>query len=243
MLSSGNGLFFLIEEVLATSEPLVIIVGLHPETVDPLLLRIQVLVEIVRYVPKSSQLRVLRMLDVFLLVEEALLVLNIFPVIQIGLVLCAALVSEVRQLLAGRGDVPFRYNNEIDDLDLFILHLSILRLELIEFPNQNVNLLSVLRDLVQAITLKLLLFKLNLLVLLLEVPELILKSMVISLFAFEFIDFGGQLVNEEVLVLRDAHAWHHFLDEEGLGRDAMWHCVPRNVLRVPHLVDHVPALS
>lgn len=50
-------------------------------------------------------------------------------------------------------------------------------------------------------------------------------------------------MDKEVLVLGDDDAWHHSLDQYGLGRDAMWHCVARNVLGVPHLVCQVPALS
>lgn len=67
MLSASYGLFFLVEQVLATGDSLVVVFGFCPQHVDSLLLGFEVLVQIKGNVPQPRELSVLRVLDVFLL--------------------------------------------------------------------------------------------------------------------------------------------------------------------------------
>ena len=127
----------------------------------------------------------------------------ILSVIQISHINSATLMSNISQLIASYSNIPFGYSNKLNDLDLLVLNASILSLQLVQLPYENINLLSILRYLVQAIILKLLLLELNLFILLSKVSKLILQSMIVSLSAFEFIDFGCQFLYKQVLVSGD----------------------------------------
>ena len=90
----------------------------------------------------------------------------ILSVIQISHINSATLMSNISQLIASYSNIPFGYSNKLNDLNLLILNACILSLQLVQLSYENINLLPILRYLVQAIILKLLLLELNLFILL-----------------------------------------------------------------------------
>lgn len=82
-----NSFFFLVKKVLDTANSLIIVLGFTPENINSLPLGVKILVQVERDFTKPSQLIILSILDVFLLHNEAFLILNFLPKIQIGHVL------------------------------------------------------------------------------------------------------------------------------------------------------------
>ena len=167
--------------------------------------------------------------------------LDVFSVIQISHILLAALMPQISELVACSSHIMLSLHDDFQDLDLLFLNSQIFSLELVELSDQQISFLSVLADLVEAVTFELLFFKLDLLVLLLQVPELFLQRLIVLLLAPELVDLGSQLTQVVVLVSRQP--WHHSLDHHGRVFRWRWQRVPRNVLGVTHLVCNIPALG
>lgn len=100
------------------------------------------------------------------------------------------MISEIGKFMTSLPNILFGYSNQLNDLDLLTLDIAILILQLVEFLDQHIDFVAILRDFIQTITLKLLLFKLNMLILFLQVPELVLECVIISLPALELIYFS-----------------------------------------------------
>lgn len=176
-------ILLLLEHVGNGGDAMLVVIELGVQHVQPLLLSVDVLVKVEGNVPEASQLVVMSGGDVFLFSNKALLVLNILSMVQIGHVFLRARVPQVCQLIARNGDVLLRLHDYFEHADLLLLHLDILRLQLVQLADQNISFLAVLTDFVEAVTFKLLLFELHLFVLLLQVAELFLKCVVVFLLA------------------------------------------------------------
>lgn len=188
-LAAVDGLLLRVQEVRYTGYSLFVVVDLDTQDVDSLVLGLQVLVQVEANVPQASQLLVVFAADLFLIIQELLGVVNFFAEIQVGTVLIAAFHPESCQLSVGRHDIPFGNGNLLEDMELLLLCLHVVHSDLIEFPDQHVNFVSVLRDLVETIGLELLFLELHVLVLLLKVPKLVLKGSIVALAAAELVDF------------------------------------------------------
>lgn len=131
--------------------------------------------------------------------------------------------------------ISFGYSNLFNKSKLFVLDHIILRFNLVQLSDQQVNILPILSNFIKAIRLKLLLFKLNVFILLLEVPKLVLKGCEVSLTAFELVHLRSQFWDKEVLVLRNWSRQHHWF--------WWWQRVSWNILRMSHLIHHESALG
>ena len=101
------------------------------EHIDSLSLSIDILVKIEWNVSQPSKLLIIGGLDLFLFSDKALLMLDVFSVIQIGHVLLAASVSQVCELVASHGDILFCLHDQLKHSDLFVLDLHVFWLQLV----------------------------------------------------------------------------------------------------------------
>ena len=96
-------------------------------------------------------------------------------------------------LLLGLSDV-------VKELHLLLLDNSVFGFESFKLINEEVDLFSITADSSEAVVFKLLLIDQNTIVVLVEEPELLLKSKVVSLSGSQFVHLSLELGNEVVNV-------------------------------------------
>ena len=93
--------------------------------------------------------------------------------------------------------------NVVKELHLLLLDNSVFGFESFKLINEEVDLFSITADSSEAIVFKLLLIDQNTIVVLIEEPELLLKSKVVSLSGSQFVHLSLELGNEVVNMARD----------------------------------------
>lgn len=183
--------------------PLVIILDFSSQDLDSLVLGIQLLVKPHLRFSEPGHVLVVLVTDIFLVDHQLLLVLDLLPQIEVGLVLDVGSLSEFSELGCINGYILLNLSNGVENSDLFELSLLIFSFDLAELSDKAVNFDPVLADFGEALVFNALFLKLHLLVLILQVPELVPQGADISLSILKVGDFLLQLGDEELLVLRD----------------------------------------
>lgn len=200
LLSPSNAIFFIVKQVADASASLLIIFELFLENLEPLDLGIYVFVGIVHDLSQSWKLLIILAADFFLFIDKLFVIINFLPDIKIDAVFISWDISHLVQLHAGMHDIFISYSESFKQSNLFILGLLILQSEWIQFANEHVELLPILSNLRETLTLKLLLFKLKTIQFLLQMFELFLQFGVVSLSWSKLVDLCSQFIDEVVLV-------------------------------------------
>jgi len=192
------------DDVLHGDDALVVVVHLRLQDLYASLVSFELLVQAVLLVFEFVDVLALLVALLLLIAQQARLELILLPQVEVALVLDARLLPHFRELDGLPGHFLLGLSNHIDDALLLLLGADILVLEHVKLPDEPIDFDSVLADLVEAVALDALLLDLDLLVLVLEVPELVLEGVVVALSVPQLLDLALQLGDEELLVLRDA---------------------------------------
>ena len=195
--------FSLAAQALHLTDTLIVVLEVSTENAASLVQAIDVLVNVVSDISKASQLTVVAVVDLFLITAQMLVVLDVLANSQVGRVDRADRVAEIGELIHGSEVVSLGDVNGFEQRDLLLLDGVVLSSQVVELPDEHVDLLAVVTDLGEAIALEALLVHLGVLDALLQVSDLISKHEKIALSVAKLVDLSLQLGNEVVLVLAD----------------------------------------
>ena len=150
---------------------------------------------------ESSQLLECSLANLFLLLDKLIFVFNLFPEIQILLVMYLRLLTEPCQFSRHYCDLSFTNLDLFEQPNLFIFNRQIFVFYLVQFSNKTTSLRTVFSDPRLAVILHPFDIDLDIFVLLLQVSILVLKLTNILLFVFQVVDFRLELIDEKFKML------------------------------------------
>ena len=200
-LHSSKILFHTIQINLVILDSLFIILNFSCQNLIPLVVLFHFFVEMELNTSESSQLLECSLANLFLLLDELIFVFNLFPEIQILLVMYLRLLTEPCQFSRHYCDLSFTQLDLFEQPNLFIFNRQIFVFYLVQFSNKTTSLRTVFSNPRLAVILHPFDIDLDIFVLLLQVSILVLKLTNILLFVFQVVDFRLELIDEKFKML------------------------------------------
>lgn len=127
---------------------MLVVADLGVQDVNALCLCVAVFLEVEEDVLQSGQLLIVVIANILLLGDQLLIVLVVLSQIEVAHILLTAGMPDIRQLIIGNADIFFSYGYLLEEAHLLVLAGHILMPGLVKLADQEVNLLTVLGDLV-----------------------------------------------------------------------------------------------